>query len=218
MIRIITYIYFCIGMVNLAAQLLGANELNTYTKPMLMPILILYVFIYSTGVITLPRLLLAAALICSWIGDIFLMWQEEQDYFLIGLGAFLIAQLLYAFILAKASFKSIRFELKPLTPLLLYAGLLLFALVRNAGEMTPAVVVYGICIMTMLGVARLRRWGTNTESYKLAFLGALLFVISDSILALNKFVFEIPVASFFVMGTYVVAQYYLMKGVLAHPA
>ncbi len=74
-------------------------------------------------------------------------------YFLLGLGAFLIAQLLYAVTLTKASFKPIKFELKPLTPLLLYGALLLFALVRNAGSMTPAIVVYGVCIMTMLAVA-----------------------------------------------------------------
>lgn len=218
MIRIITYIYFGIGAVNLAAQLLGAAELNIYTKPLLMPLLILYVFIYSAGVISLPRLLLAAALIFSWAGDIILMWQGERLYFLLGLGSLLIAQLIYALTLAKASFKSISFELKPLAPLLLYSALLLFALIRNAGNMTLAVFIYVLCMMIMLGVARLRRWGTNTESYKLAFLGAFFFVVSDSILALDQFVFEIPVTSFLVMGTYIVAQYYLVRGVLAHPA
>jgi uncharacterized membrane protein YhhN len=70
----------------------------------------------------------------------------------------------------------------------------------------------------MLSVARLRRWGTNTESYKLAFIGAFLFVMSDSVLGLNKFVFDIPLAGFWIMGTYIPAQYFLVKGLLTHPA
>jgi uncharacterized membrane protein YhhN len=218
MIKSTTYLYFGVGAVNLAAQLMGWAELNIFTKPLLMPILILYVFVYSAGVISLPRLLLALALIFSWIGDVILLWQGEELYFLMGLGAFLVAQVLYAITLNKASNIKLKFELKPLIPLLLYAGLLLFALVKNSGQMAPAIVVYGICIITMLAIARLRRWATNTESYRLAFYGAFFFVISDSVLALNKFVFDIPAASFFVMGTYIVAQYYLMKGILEHPA
>ncbi|MEP0366822.1 MAG: lysoplasmalogenase [Cyclobacteriaceae bacterium] len=218
MIRTLTILYFALGGVNVLSQAFDWTEVNFYTKPLLMPLLVFYVFVYSKGVITMPRLLVAGALIFSWIGDVVLMWKGEEIYFLGGLGAFLVAQVIYAFALSKASFKAIKFEIKPLAPLLLYGALLMFALIRKSGDLAPAIAVYGLCILTMLSVARLRRWGTNTESYKLAFIGAFLFVISDSILGLNKFVFDLPMASFFVMATYIPAQYYLVKGLLEHPA
>lgn len=216
MIRLVTILYFIIGAINLISLLFGWNELNLYTKPLLMPVLIYFLFVSAKEIISLPRLLAAGALIFSWIGDVILMFDEDKNLFLAGLGSFLIAQLIYAYALSKASFKKIEFELKPIIPLLLYGFLLLLALVRNSGDLAPAIVIYGVCILIMLSIARLRRWGTNTESYKLAFIGAFLFVISDSILGLNKFVFNIPVGEFFVMATYIPAQYYLIRGLLSH--
>ncbi len=218
MIRIITILYFAVGAVNVFAQLMGYSDLNMFTKPLLMPILIYYVFLYADGVISLPRLLTAGALVFSWLGDVILLTKDDEMFFLGGLGSFLVAQVIYAITLSKASFQPIKFELKPLLPLILYGALLLFALIRKSGDLAPAIVVYGFCILIMLSVARLRRWGTNTESYKLAFIGAFLFVVSDSILGLNKFVFDIPAAEFLVMGTYIPAQYFLVKGLLSHPA
>lgn len=216
MIRLVTVLYFVVGAINLTAILLGWVQLDQFTKPLLMPILIYYLLLSASGVISLPRLLTAVALIFSWIGDVVLMFDNGRNFFLAGLGAFLIAQLTYAYALSKASFKKITFEWKPILPLLLYGFLLLLALVRNSGNLAPAITIYGICILIMLSVARLRRWGTNTESYKFAFIGAFLFVISDSILGLNRFVYNIPVGDFFVMATYIPAQYYLVRGLLSH--
>ncbi|WP_258102508.1 lysoplasmalogenase [Marinoscillum sp. MHG1-6] len=217
MIRTVTILYFGLAVTNALSLAVDWPQVNLYTKPLLMPLLIYFLFIYSKGVITLPRLMVAGALIFSWIGDVVLLKASDPTYFLGGLGAFLVAQVIYTFALYNASFQKIKFSYRPLIPLLLYAGLLLFALIRNAGNMVLPVVVYGLCIVTMASVARLRRWGTNTESYQLAFIGAFLFVISDSILAINKFVIDIPLAGFFVITTYVVAQYLLMKGILKHP-
>ncbi|MFT6866300.1 MAG: putative membrane protein YhhN [Cyclobacteriaceae bacterium] len=218
MIRIITILYFTVGAVNVFAQLMGYSDLNMFTKPLLMPLLIYYVFLFAGGVISLPRLMMAGALVFSWLGDVILLNKGDEMFFLAGLGSFLVAQVIYAITLSKASFQPIKFEWRPLLPLMLYGALLLFALVRNSGDMAPAIVVYGFGILTMLSMARLRRWGTNTESYKLAFIGAFLFVVSDSILGLNKFVFDIPAGDFLVMATYIPAQFFLVKGLLSHPA
>ncbi|MFY0601560.1 MAG: lysoplasmalogenase [Cyclobacteriaceae bacterium] len=218
MIRILTILYFTVGFVNVLANLFGWSDIIFFTKPLLIPLLIYYLFIFSDGVISLARLLTAAALLFSWVGDLVLLKQENQYYFLGGLAAFLIAQLIYAYALSKASFKKVEFQWKPLLPLMAYGALLMLALVRNSGSLAPAIVVYGLGILAMVSVARLRRWGTNTESYKLAFIGAFLFVISDSILGLDKFVFDIPAGDFFVMVTYIPAQFFLVKGLLSHPA
>ena len=46
------------------------------------------------------------------------------------------------------------------------------------------------------------------------FFGAIAFVISDSILAINKFYAPFEKSSFFIMLTYLVAQYLIVVGIL----
>jgi len=46
--------------------------------------------------------------------------------------------------------------------------------------------------------------------------GAILFLISDSILAANKFVGPVPLRGWLVWSTYVLGQYGLCLGVLAN--
>jgi uncharacterized membrane protein YhhN len=41
--------------------------------------------------------------------------------------------------------------------------------------------------------------------------GALLFVISDSLLAINKFYKPLPFAALFIMLTYCAAQYFIVR-------
>ena len=51
-------------------------------------------------------------------------------------------------------------------------------------------------------------------SFKLVFIGSLLFLLSDSMLAFNKFHSEIPLAGFLIMLTYIAAQYLIMRGLI----
>jgi len=51
-------------------------------------------------------------------------------------------------------------------------------------------------------------------SFKLVFVGSLLFLLSDSMIAFNKFNSDIPLAGFLIMITYVAAQYLIMRGLI----
>lgn len=215
--RAISYLFFFVAGLNLAAQFFENTDMNQYTKPLLMPLLIYYIYHVAKGRITIHRLLLTVALIFSWIGDLLLLYQDQEWNFLAGLGAFLIAQLVYAYALYKATFRQFNFQLKPLIPIILYGLALLAIIVPAAGSFRIPVILYAIGILLMAGSARLRyKWTTN-NSYNLAFFGATLFVISDSILAYNKFVNPVPLGSLWVMLTYISAQFLLVKGILAHP-
>jgi len=46
--------------------------------------------------------------------------------------------------------------------------------------------------------------------------GAILFVISDGVIAVNKFAFEVPGERILVMSTYIAAQYLIIRGLLEH--
>jgi uncharacterized membrane protein YhhN len=54
----------------------------------------------------------------------------------------------------------------------------------------------------------------SDKSYQLVLIGAILFILSDSLIALSKFVVNIPLSSLWIMATYVVAQYLIIQGLL----
>jgi uncharacterized membrane protein YhhN len=213
--RAAVYAYFLVGSTNLIGQLLGNESLMEFTKPVLMPVLMYFVFISTRGKVTRPILLLNLGLIFSWLGDILLMNSAEM-YFLLGLGAFLITQILYSIVMKQSSFKELSFQVKPLLPILLYGFILLYLLVPAAGDFRIPIAVYALCILVMISMARLRLGKTSDRSFKLVFVGAAVFVLSDSFIAIDKFVQSFPQAGFLIMATYIVAQYLIVKGILVH--
>ena len=98
--------------------------------------------------------------------------------------------------------------------LLIFAASLFYFLKDGLGVMLIPVVVYMVVILAMSTTAYLRKNKANTLSYGLVFLGALFFMASDSILALNKFHQPIPWSNISIMVTYAIAQYLIVLGVL----
>ncbi|WP_436514987.1 lysoplasmalogenase [Ekhidna sp. To15] len=215
MTRYLLWIYIAVSIANLIAKVIPSEELNQYTKPLLMPLLMLYVYKSSLGKTTARILLLSVALIFSWLGDVVLMYQEKEAFFMAGIGLFLIAQITYVVVLKKSIYQKPSFELMKVLPFLIYAGVLFFMLLP-AGDFTIPIIVYGSVIMIMAIMARLREGNTAQNSYQLAFFGSILFLASDSILAFNSFHTAIPYAGVFIMSTYCAAQLLLVQGILKH--
>jgi uncharacterized membrane protein YhhN len=76
------------------------------------------------------------------------------------------------------------------------------------------VIIYTIVILTMLEAAINRYGKVNRLSFILVLAGAILFVISDSLIALNKFGFPFMFSGVAVMTTYIAAQYLIVAGIL----
>jgi len=66
------------------------------------------------------------------------------------------------------------------------------------------------CMMLMMAVFRNLR--VNQESFKLIFVGVLLFVLSNSLLALHLFAGSFPLAGLWITATYLAAQYLIVTG------
>jgi len=215
MLRFIFWIYIIVSAINVVAELVSSEELNKFTKPLLMPILIFYVYRSSIGNTTLKVLLLSAALLFSWFGDVVLMYQSNELYFIAGIGLFLVAQIIYVIVLRKSTYQPPKIILISTLPFLAYGGLLFYFLLP-AGEFTVPILIYGLVILAMIISAFSRKGLTSTYSFQLAFAGSLLFVLSDSILAINAFKTAIPYADVFIMSTYCAAQFLLTEGLLKH--
>jgi uncharacterized membrane protein YhhN len=82
------------------------------------------------------------------------------------------------------------------------------------GDMLIPVVIYMLVILTMATTAFLRRDKVNTVSFNLVFIGSIFFMLSDSILALDKFYKPIPFSNISIIITYAIAQYLIVLGII----
>lgn len=154
------------------------------------------------------------ALNFSLMGDVFLMFVwKSPHYFLFGLVSFFLAHVFYIVIFWKRRNLKIKtFGL--ITILVLYAIGLLYLLKDGLGDLLIPVIFYIIIILGMALSAFLRQEKVCKTSFIFVFLGAILFIISDSILALNKFYMPLKLSSISIMLTYGLAQYFIVMGLL----
>lgn len=167
-----------------------------------------------------PEQRLVLALSFSLLGDILLMFAADQfSLFLGGLIAFLITHVIYiAIFLGNVRLSDFMptIWVPSLILLLAFAGLMLSILLPVLGKLALPVILYMIVIIAMAFFAINRLKQVSRRSYAFVVIGALLFVASDSILALNKFHTEINHSGFYVMLTYSLAQFCLVNGVTEH--
>lgn len=159
----------------------------------------------------LVRLVLLA-LALSWLGDTLPRFAADGSDLGFGLmlGAFLLAQLAYvAAFLSFASRSIVRTRPTLLAPYLLALVLLVALTADGAGALLPAVVLYGLAIVAMAVLA--------TGIDQVATAGAVVFLISDALIALRAFAgLELPLHGVWVMLTYVLGQAFLVAAVAHH--
>jgi uncharacterized membrane protein YhhN len=200
-------------------ELITANTETLQTahyiaKPAIVISLIVLFIKTSHSLKKIIKTLTLLALFFSLLGDVLLMFvNQSPHFFTVGLVAFLIAHVMYILVFLKHKNKS-KSALGFLVLLLIYALGLFYLLKDGLGDMLIPVIIYMIVILSMSTTAFLRKDIANTLSYKLVFIGAIFFMISDSILALNKFYQPIPLSNISIMATYALAQYLIVIGVL----
>ena len=176
--------------------------LHHVAKPLTTVLIIAVAAVAATPVPAAYKALILAGLCFSLLGDIALMFPEK--WFTSGLVAFLAAQVLY--ILA---FKpQPGHPVSPMTflPFVLYGLLMFFLLAPHLGPMKLPVFVYIAAITMMAGFAAARYVDRGGPKPLLAFAGAVLFLVSDSVLAYDRFARKVPGARIIVLGTYFPAQ------------
>ena len=159
-----------------------------------------------------PQKLFLFGLVFSLIGDVLLI---GNDFFIYGLGAFLIAQLAYTFAFFRSNYgQKGLIQKKPILAGLIftYTAAIIYFLKDSVGELLPAIVVYATVISLMLIAAINRKGVSKKESFALVTIGAISFVASDTLLAINKFYDSFFLANTAVMLTYGIAQYLLVRG------
>jgi alkenylglycerophosphocholine hydrolase len=168
------------------------------------PMLLIIYFAYQTRLKQsgkFPWIMLVGLFFCM-LGDGLLIW------FVIGLSAFLIGHLFYfGGFLTQWTFSWVRFfSIIPIAIYGYFMGNKLVDALQSNGEhaLIIPVLFYLIVISTMF-------WSAIMSGNTWAILGSTLFIISDSVLAWNKFVSEITYSGEIIMITYYTAQFLIAK-------
>lgn len=201
----------------LCVSIASLSQMHYVTKPAIVVSLIIFFWKESSSLSKSIRNLTLLALVFSLLGDVLLMFVDHSpNYFMFGLVAFLLAHIFYILVFLKHR-NPYKKPFGFIILLLLYAFGLFYFLWDGLGKMLIPVFIYMIVILTMSISAFLRKGRVSNLSYILVFLGAILFMVSDSILALNKFYIAVPFSSILIMLTYAMAQYFIVLGIKKLP-
>lgn len=210
-----------IFLVLLAAHLLSIQQqyslLAACTKPLLLLTLITW-FIKSTSPITGNfKQMILAALCLSLAGDVWLIFEKSNpSFFIFGLICFLAAHVFYALSfnrLRTDNAVSVKWWLAIFVAAFYFS--LIYMLFAHLGDMKIPVLIYGAVISIMLFIA-IHFFFVKKPGSVFIVAGALLFITSDSLLAINKFYSPFANASTYIMLTYAFAQYYIVKGIIQY--
>lgn len=195
---------------------LEMSSLRVLTKLLLLPVLMGY--LYAGEGKTSPVLYLG--LFCSFLGDL-LLTRSGEVFFLLGMLAFIGTHLCnswFFYRLQKGYPGKARNLVLGILVLLVVSGQLFYYLNDQLGSFRVPILVYMviICTMAVLATQTLVNPSVQRIAVTCFIPGAALFVLSDGLLALNKFALHNRWAEMGVMLTYGLAQYFLVLGFAAY--
>ncbi|MDE3721703.1 lysoplasmalogenase [Nocardiopsis sp. N85] len=208
--RALLTLFVLITAAHLIVQLTGPESWSRPTQALLMPVLAAFVL----AAVPRPRGrftgLVLIALFFSWLGDTAPALASGDAAFLVMVGFFLVAQVVYVIAFWPWRANSPLYRNRTL---LVPYGVVVAGLVSlcapGVGALLVPVLVYGLLLgaMAILAVG-VHRWTA---------VGGALFLLSDGLIALRAFTpdFDLPASGFWVMATYTAAQAFIVLGGLA---
>ncbi len=221
--NLLLILFLILSLLNIWAEYSFSRNLIFATKPLLITTLAIWFFIETKNKKSLFRKLILLALLFSVGGDTLLMFVEEdvgkQHFFLFGLGSFLVSQIFYLVAFLKYPSEEpglVNRKKWWITIFAVYLAFFNWYLLPDVPKTVQIpVLVYSITIMTMLITCLNLNGKIPSRTFRILFVGAFLFVVSDTLIALNKFKtgdFQIPMARVWIMSLYLLGQYFLVRG------
>ena len=205
-----TALFFIAAIADIYAIITGNETLETYAKPMLLTLLAV-VYLVSANK---PVFWYVLGMFFCFVGDVLLMF-KGANFFMYGLAAFLLGHIVY--IKITVGFLPKDLTVKMITsafPFVVFFGVLMYLIYPNLGEMLFPVLAYGVTISTFGSVAFLNYRGEKSTENLWLFIGAIIFILSDSLIALNKFYEPNELYGVTIMITYILAQFLICKAMI----
>ena len=161
------------------------------------------------------KIRLLVILICLLLaGDLSFLSFESEVFFLLGFGFFFLANIAYILLFQKhVDYQFGRVVIFSMF-VLVYAFFFMKAIVDGLGAYFYPLVIFMIAAFNMLQAAFFRWKEVNMYSFYMVFIGAIIFLLSESIVAMEKFSEPIPFTSYLIMPTYALGNLLMIKGVL----
>lgn len=200
-------IFLAIGLSDIW-QICSGESLRYLTKPLIMLSLIAYYLMATKR----PNLGFVVALVMAWLGDMFLLF-DGKTFFMLGLGSFLVMQILYAIIFLRNSYELTLGKAIFATVIIVPCLLLVYRLLGFAEGFEIPIIAYAFSIIAMLKSAVFRK--TNEPNYNLLLTGSICFLMSDMVLAHRIFdttISEAMISQFavIVISLYSLGQYLIV--------
>jgi uncharacterized membrane protein YhhN len=193
----------------------GLGRLELIAKPAV-PLALLGA-VATSGLLSTPtRVVLLGALLFSCAGDVALMLPDRAGkLFLVGLGSFLVAQILYAIDLIVLPHGSLVVGLVVVIALSIWpTSIIVRTVARTSADLLGPVITY-ILAITVMATAAVAMGITPGSRNLTVLIGGLAFMTSDTLLAINRFVRPLPREALLVHSTYHLALFGLTLGILA---
>ncbi len=211
MLASLTFLAVIFAAITIRGKYSEPRALVYIFKPLTMVSILLIALSRADGHFSFYVIAVLAGMLLSMVGDALLML--PFDLFLPGLVSFLLAHICY--IGAFVSAGGFGMTPKVLVPYMLYAALVLWLLWPHLGKMRAPVLAYMGVIMIM-GWQAGELWRTAGAGWGgFAAVGGALFILSDSILALDRFRKPFRSAQALLLTAYFAAQWFLAMSV--HP-
>lgn len=208
--KLFFYLFLLVSLADVVSIITMNYQLRYVVKPLILTSLLL---LYFVSAVKVNRQYVIALILCL-LGDVFLLFSGKQN-FILGLASFLLGHVFYIIILAKKSEKILpRLFLQALIPFAIVFITLISVLFKSLDGMLLPVIIYGTIICTMGTFALYHYLKIKNNSSLLFLIGSSLFILSDSILAINKFLMPKHILAILVMITYILAQYLICKAML----
>jgi uncharacterized membrane protein YhhN len=208
--KITFFVFVLASILDIVGIIFSVPMLVYIFKPLIIfSLLFLYVF-------SLPKRLkwYVMALELCFFGDVLLLFTGEL-FFIAGLVSFLLAHILFIkIVISRIKKVNLSKVILSAIPFLVVFGFLIFTLKNSLHEMLLPVIIYGLTISTFGTVSLIDFLNKKSKMAMLMLLGAIFFMISDSLLAINKFYNPAHILEIIVMATYVTAQYLIFKSMV----
>ncbi len=208
-ILVLTVLIIISAIIHMWAEYNGPPIQIYIFKPLTTSLIITLAALAKPSISKPYKTLVIVGLLFSLAGDILLML--PFDLFVFGLISFLIAHLIY--IAAFQAKRPWRVSWLPALLVIAYGVIVYLVLAPGLGDMTVPVIFYIVVILTMAYVAW-DQWDHHKEPWAmLALIGALLFVLSDTILAINKFRIPFLAGRGLNLSFYFAAQWFIARSI-----
>lgn len=211
-------LFLLILSADIIAVFLNNESWRYFTKPLVVISLIVYFISQTSSVQSGLKKWILLALVFSLGGDILLLFESEDSvFFLLGLSSFLIAHIFYIVFFHFVRIReNIAGNILLLLVVVIYYTALMTILSPYLENMKLPVRIYGVVISFMLLLALHTGFIKIKKASLMMITGAVLFIISDSLLALNKFYTSFDYAGIGVMLTYGLAQLFIAEGAIKY--